>query len=292
MRKPTRVSESSETTIDLICVNNGHRVVQWEVINTPISDHSIVLCVLKSGVPKLPACTHETRKNESLLTFESKTDAQFSLLSVSENFVMTELRKLKTNKAIGLDKISAKLLKDASEVIAPIIQKLINMSITQCCFPNLWKSAKVTALFKSGDATNCDNYRPISILPTVSKILERTVKSQLYSYLEENSLLYTQQSGFRSKTSTSTVFLQLTDTLLHNMDKRQVTGVVYLDLKKAFDTVNQSSVPTGWILSASSGFDLISLILFYYWRSLPLNDRLLLVSHRALCWDRYFSLCI
>ena len=240
MRKPTRVSESSETTIDLICVNNGHRVVQWEVINTPISDHSIVLCVLKSGVPKLPACTHETRKNESLLTFESKTDAQFSLLSVSENFVMTELRKLKTNKAIGLDKISAKLLKDASEVIAPIIQKLINMSITQCCFPNLWKSAKVTALFKSGDATNCDNYRPISILPTVSKILERTVKSQLYSYLEENSLLYTQQSGFRSKTSTSTVFLQLTDTLLHNMDKRQVTGVVYLDLKKAFDTVNHS----------------------------------------------------
>ena len=61
MRKPTRVCESSETTIDLICVNNGHRVVQWEVINTPISDHSIVLCVLKSGVPKLPPCTHETR---------------------------------------------------------------------------------------------------------------------------------------------------------------------------------------------------------------------------------------
>ena len=114
------------------------------------------------------------------------------------------------------------------------------MSITQCCFPNLWKSAKVTALFKSGDATWCDNYRPISILPTVSKILEQTVKSQLYSYLEENSLLYTQQSGFRSKRSTSTALLQLTDTLLHNMDKRQVTGVVYLDLKKAFDTVNHS----------------------------------------------------
>lgn len=111
-------------------------------------------------------------KNECQLTFESKTDAQFSLYSVSERFVMTELRRLKTNKAIGLDKISAKLLKDASEVIAPVIQKLINMSITQCRFPNLWKSAKVTALFKSGDATNCDNYRPISILSTVSKILE------------------------------------------------------------------------------------------------------------------------
>ncbi len=147
---------------------------------------------------------------------------------------------MKTNKAIGLDKISAKLLKDASEVIAPSIQKLINMSITQCCFPDLWKSAKITAIFKSGNPQDCDNYRPISILPTLSKILERAVKSQLYNYLEENSLLYSQQSGFRSRRSTSTALLQMTDTLLNNMDKRQVTGVVYLDLKKAFDTVNRS----------------------------------------------------
>ncbi len=183
---------------------------------------------------------HAFGKNERLPTFESKTDAQFSLHCVSEEYVKYELRKLKTNKAIGLDKISAKLLKDASEVIAPSIQKLINMSITQCCFPDLWKSAKITAIFKSGNPQDCDNYRPISILPTLSKILERAVKSQLYNYLEENSLLYSQQSGFRSRRSTSTALLQMTDTLLNNMDKRQVTGVVYLDLKKAFDTVNRS----------------------------------------------------
>lgn len=136
-------------------------------------------------------------KFQRLPTFESKTDAQFGLHCVSEEYVKFELSKLKTNKAIGLDKISAKLLKDASEVIGPSIQKLINMSITQSCFPNLWKSAKVTAIFKSGDPKDCDNCRPISILPTVSKILERAVKSQLYSYLEENGLLYTQHSGFR-----------------------------------------------------------------------------------------------
>ena len=92
---------------------------------------------------------------------------------------MTELRKLKTNKAIGLDKISAKLLKDASEVIGVIIQKLINMSITQCCFANLWTSAKVTALCKSCDTTNCDNYRPISILPTVLRIFD--TKASLFA---------------------------------------------------------------------------------------------------------------
>ena len=90
-------------------------------------------------------------KNERLPTCESKTDAQFSLHCVSEEYVKYELRKLETNKAIGLDKISAKLLKDASEVIAPSIQKLINMSITQCCFPDLWKSAKITAIYKIGN---------------------------------------------------------------------------------------------------------------------------------------------
>jgi hypothetical protein len=121
---------------------------------------------------------HAFGKNERLPTFESKTDAQFSLHCVSEEYVKYELRKLETNKAIGLDKISAKLLKDASEVIAPSIQKLINMSITQCCFPDLWKSAKITAIFKSGNPQDCDY------------ILERAVKSQLYNYLEENSLLY------------------------------------------------------------------------------------------------------
>ena len=105
---------------------------------------------------------NEQLKSQRLPTFESKTDAQFGLHCVSEKYVKFELSKLKTNKAIDSDKISAKLLKDASEVIASSIQKLINMSITHSCFPNLWKSAKVTAIFKSGDPKDCDNYRQFS----------------------------------------------------------------------------------------------------------------------------------
>jgi len=93
------------------------------------------------------------------------------------------LRSLKTNKAVGLDKLSARLLKDASDVIAPVLTELINKSFADGEFPKVWKSAKVYALFKGGDKSQKDSYRPISILPTMSKIIERLAHVQLSWYL-------------------------------------------------------------------------------------------------------------
>ena len=92
------------------------------------------------------------------------------------------LKNLKTNKACGLDKISARLLKDAAEVISHSLTLLINKSFEEGCFPATWKSAKVTALFKGGDQPSKDNYRPISILPTISKIIEKAAHTQLYGF--------------------------------------------------------------------------------------------------------------
>ena len=90
--------------------------------------------------------------------------------NVSVNFVHNALGSLKANKAVGLDELSARLLKDASDVIAPLLSSLINKSFADGVFPEVWKSAKVVALFKGGDKTLKDNYRPISILPTISKM--------------------------------------------------------------------------------------------------------------------------
>ena len=98
---------------------------------------------------------------------------QFHLATVTVEFVSCAIAKLRPNKAVGLDKISARLLKDGSHVISPILTSLINKSIEDGAFPKLWKSAKVSALFKGGDKSMKDNYRPISILPSVSKIIER-----------------------------------------------------------------------------------------------------------------------
>ena len=96
------------------------------------------------------------------------------------------------------------------------------------------------ALFKNGDSSDCDNYRPISILPTASKILERAVYSQFYAHLENEKLLFVRQFGFRQLMSTSHALLEFCDSLLNNMDRGNVSGVIYLDLKKAFDTVNHA----------------------------------------------------
>ena len=93
------------------------------------------------------------------------------------------------------------------------------------------------ALFKNSDADNCDSYRPISVLLTVSKIVERAARIQLYNHLDSNGLLHLKQFGFRRKRSTSSTLLQFRDDILQNTEDGLVTGVVFLDLKKAFDTL-------------------------------------------------------
>ncbi|CAB3984748.1 Hypothetical predicted protein [Paramuricea clavata] len=135
-------------------------------------------------------------------------------------------------------KISVRMMKDAAGVIAPVLTRIINNSFLNGCFPKRWKSAKVFALFKDGERTSKDNYRPISVLSAVSKVIERIAHDQLGGYLKENSILTSTQFGFRANRSTEMALTNFTDDILKHMDNKQVTGVVYLDLKKAFDTVN------------------------------------------------------
>jgi len=100
---------------------------------------------------------------------------------------------------------------------------------------NLWK---VIPLFKQGERSDLNNYRPISIVPVVAKVFERNIYDQLYSYLTENNLISSCQSGFRSLHSTITALLEATDNWAYNIDQDNVNAVVFLDLKKAFDTVD------------------------------------------------------
>ena len=84
-------------------------------------------------------------------------------------------------------------------------------------FPDDWKKAKITPIFKSGDKSNVGNYRPISVLPVISKIIERTVHNQLYTYLFSRNILSYSQSGFRSNHSTTTTLLEVQDYILNNI---------------------------------------------------------------------------
>ena len=167
-----------------------------------------------------------------------QTGSSFSFKPVSVTLVNNLLRKLSTSKATGMDKISAKVLKTAAPAIAPSLTEIINMSIDSDQFPSEWKNAKVIPSFKKGKRTMLDNYRPISILPVVSKLIERILYDQIYGYFNQEKLFSKQQFGFRPCHSTTTTLLDCTNEWYANMDRGLYSLVIFLDLKKAFDTVN------------------------------------------------------
>ncbi len=130
------------------------------------------------------------------------------------------------------------LLKKHSATLISPIAHLVNLSIKTGEFPQNFKTAVVTPVFKSGETDEVCNYRPISIVPVISKVLEKLVVEQLMNYLEKNNLLNPKQFGFRPKHSTEMAICNFIDNIKSSLDQGKVVGAVFLDLKRAFDTVN------------------------------------------------------
>ena len=148
------------------------------------------------------------------------------------------IQLLKPNKAAGLDRIPTRMIRDAITELTPSITYLVNKSIKDGKFPELWKIARVTPLHKSDDKLNVDNYRPISILPVLSKIMERVVYAQLTQFIDANNSLYHHQYGFRCGHSTVQAVAQLNNWTLQYMDQGKVVGSLFVDISKAFDSLN------------------------------------------------------
>ena len=105
-------------------------------------------------------------------------------------------------------------------------------------YPNAFKIAKVIPIFKKGDPSLLTNYRPISLLPTLSKIFERAIFTQMYSFFITNKILCEQQNGFRAGHSSELAATKLIDHTYEQMDQQKTPGHIYIDLSKAFDTLN------------------------------------------------------
>ena len=144
---------------------------------------------------------------------------------------------LKPKRSTGCDTVSPIVLKAAPEHLSLPLSCVINSAISWEQVPSSWKSAIVHSLHKAGPTDICANYRPISILPAASKVMEMYVADLLKAHLE-HILLYTLQSGFRLGHSTQSLLLRLTDSWYKSLDKGDYVGVVFLDISKAFDTVN------------------------------------------------------
>ena len=165
-------------------------------------------------------------------------ECTFDFVEITEDEVLTELKNLKANKGFGQDNISPKFLKDSSYVISSTLTSIFNQSLKMEKFPDEWALARVSPIFKAGLKTELGNYRPISVLSAVSKVFEKIIYKQISKYFDDNELFTKYQSGFRKGYSTSTALLSVTNEWLCNIDKGLINGVLFLDLKKAFDTVN------------------------------------------------------
>ena len=161
----------------------------------------------------------------------------FVLHQVTENQVERVIRSLPSNKAPGMDKISSRILKDSLPSTLTTITHIVNNSFVTNTFARAWKTAEVTPILKCGNPDVPNNYRPISLLPIVSKVTERLVHGQLMEHLIRNNKLAAHQSGNRKLHSTETALLYVTDQFLQAMDSKKVSIMVLLDMSKAFDSI-------------------------------------------------------
>ena len=164
---------------------------------------------------------------------------EFNFVEMEENDIIKEIATLADKSSCGYDGISSILLKKIANSIKPILTLIINQSLCTGIFPSKLKIAKVLPLYKNkGDCHLFDNYRPISLLPTISKIFEKVVHKQLYDYFADNDLFYKSQYGFRKSHSTELAALELADRISQYLDNGEIPIAIFLDLSKAFDTLD------------------------------------------------------
>ena len=143
-------------------------------------------------------------------------------------------------KSSGYSHLSSRVLKDSFLVLSANLAYLFNLSLATAIFPEDWKRATVVPLFKGGATSKVGNYRPVSLLPLPGKLLEKIVHLALLGHLENNGLLTDAQNGFRKNRSTVTGIANFSDDVLRAMNEAKVTVSAFIDLRKAFDTVNHS----------------------------------------------------
>ena len=159
---------------------------------------------------------------------------------VDEKEIKSMILQLNTSKSCGPNSIPSKLLRDNVDVFSSPLKHIINLSFEEGCFPHLLKLANVCPIYKKKCKKKCENYRPISLLSNLSKLFERAMHTRLYEFFEKSNLFYDLQFGFRKKNSTIHALLDIVENIRENLDKKTFSCGVFIDLEKAFDTVNHN----------------------------------------------------
>ena len=185
--------------------------------------------------------------------------------------------KLKTSKSLSVDELDNFAVKHAADFIAEPLHHIINLSIMQSKFPTSWKLSKIIPLHKKSSSLKPENYRPVTILSPLSKILEKVVYQQIYRYFTHNKIFHPNLHGYRQNRSTMTALIQMYDRWVRAAAAGQVSGVIMIDLSAAFDLVDSDIlIQKLRIYGVEEEFLL--------WIESYLNDR-----HQAVWIDHIFS---
>ena len=164
----------------------------------------------------------------------------FEFKEIADEDIANAINLLSSSPSSSIDDITALMIKSAKTELIKILKFLFNLSINKRKFPACWKVSKVTPLFKAGNASDVNNYRPISIIPTVGKLFERIIHTQSSTYLKNYDLLTDSQSGFRPGHSTGTALMEFLDHIYRGIDEGGAGGALFVDLSKAFDSIDHT----------------------------------------------------
>lgn len=179
--------------------------------------------------------------NETIKFYENNLKPNVNSLLTFK--LITEIDTLKIiagikSKATGADNINILTLHICLPFLAPYITHIINYCLQNSIFPTCWKKAQVIPVPKISNPSSFNDLRPISILPALSKVLEKAIESQVKKHLNKNNIIQPTQSGFRSGHSCTTALLKITDDVIESYDRGKLTILILLDYSKAFDTIN------------------------------------------------------
>ena len=160
------------------------------------------------------------------------------LKPVDKDEILGMISNSNSSKACGPNRIPSKILKAHGDSLYEPLVEIINMSLLQGTFPELPKEAEVCPIYKKNDKNKCENYRPISLLSNTSKLFERAMHTRIYEFIESSDKFYEKQFGFRNKYSTNHALLSIVEGIREKLDNKTFVCGVFIDLEKAFDTVN------------------------------------------------------
>jgi hypothetical protein len=178
-------------------------------------------------------------RNKTFQNYLTKTcDNIFKFQDITEITVNNIIDNLAPKISFGFDGLSTKLIKSIKPVIVRPITIIINQMLKTGTFPDKLKIAKINPIYKKEDETLFTNYRPISLLPAISKVFEKVMSQQIYKFFHDKKLFYCAQYGFRSEHSTEFAALEFVDRVIVDMDQMETPIGIFLDLSKAFDTLD------------------------------------------------------